>query len=119
MKEIMLLDLSSAVKDRRARISRMNRERSNLYGYIYSKISPENEQEVKKHRNFSTFSKEVDPLELWKAVSESHLSSVTTGNATVLRESAFSEYAKIRQGPLESLADFKIKFDMKYKSYID
>ena len=91
IKQIILLDLLSVVKDRRAQISRMDRERPNLYGYIYSKISPESEQEVKKHRNFSTFSKEVDPLDLWKAVSESHLSLVTTENATILRVSLFSK----------------------------
>ena len=40
MKEIILLDLSSAVKDRRAEVSRMDRERTKLYVYIFSKRSP-------------------------------------------------------------------------------
>lgn len=73
MKPILALDLSAAVKDRMSQISRMERGRPKLYGYIHSKISPESEQEMKKHRNYASFSKEVDPLELWKAMSERHL----------------------------------------------
>ena len=74
---------------------------------------------MKRHEDYNTFSKTLDPLALWEAISTKHTIPIATGSKAVLKQSAFSEYANVRQGEFESLADFRVRFDLKYKSYVD
>ena len=97
----------------------MEEQRPNMYAYIYSKISTESEQEIKRHVKWDTFSKNVDPLGLWKAITETHLLPKATGSKTVLKAAAYKAYGDIKQNPYESLSDFKTRFDLSYQAYQD
>ena len=63
-KEIKRMELQTEVKERLHVINKIKNDRPNLYAYIYSKMSLELEDEVKRDTNFATFSIEVDPLAL-------------------------------------------------------
>ena len=116
-KEMRKIELQSTMKYRLSTINEMKRNRPNMYAYIYSKLSTESEDEIKREADFSTFSTEVDPLSLWKAVNKTHLISVASTSKTVMKRNAFSEYAKCKQGAFEDLFKFKERFSMKYKAY--
>ena len=68
MKEIKRQEMLVEVKERRTAINKMKRERPNMYAYIFLKLSPESEQEVKRHKDYNTFTKSLDPLALWEAI---------------------------------------------------
>ena len=89
-------------KERRYQIAKMKRDRPNLYAYIMSKITPESEQELKRHQDWQTILKEKDPLELCDALLERHLMPRVSGSKIVLRRAAFNEFAKCKQGPFKS-----------------
>ena len=91
---------------------------ASMYAYIKSKLSQESEDEVKRHGDYSTFSKDVCPKGLWLVIKEKHLVTRTSQDAHVVRQKASEDYSKLRQGAFESLYDFKRRFDLKYKAFV-
>ena len=70
--------LIDAKKERHRLIAKMKLERPQLYAYIWMKMSKESVDELKRHENYDSFDNSKDPLELWKAVKELHMT--TTGS---------------------------------------
>ena len=94
MKEIKRQEMLVEVKERRTAINKMKRERPNMYAYIFSKLSPESEQEVKRHKDYNTFTKSLDPLALWQAIMTKHIMPISTGSKAVLKQSSFHRLCK-------------------------
>jgi len=115
----MKLALLEAVKSRQREILNMKSKRASLYAYILSKISKESLDELKRHEDYETIVSKTDPLDLWKALTAIHQVSTKSKLDFMIKNQAFKDYTSVRQGPFESIADFKVKFDAKYKSYLD
>ena len=54
--------------------------RPKIYAYIQLKLSVASENEVKKYPYYATFFDKLDPLGLWKAITERHLISVVSSD---------------------------------------
>ena len=85
-KKIKKTELQIEVKERQRIIYNMKKDRPNLYAYIYSKLSLESEDEIKRDTNYSIFSVDVDPLALWMAIYKPHLVSITSSSELFIRE---------------------------------
>ena len=42
-----------------------------------------------------------------------------SGSKIFLRRAVFNKFAKCKQGPFESSYDFRVRFDLKHKVYVD
>ena len=73
------------MKERQRIFNKMKKDRPNLYAYIYSKLSLESEDEIKRDTNYSIFSVDVDPLALWMAIYKAHLVSITSSSKLFIR----------------------------------
>ena len=63
----------------------MNQQKANLYNYTRSKLSSKPEDEYKRHKDYAIIYEAQDPLELWKALEEIHLTtSISKKNVVVL-----------------------------------
>ena len=91
----------------------MNRETPNIQRYVFSKPNPKSKQKLKTYMDFSTFSKDVNPLEFYKDNSQRYLILITITIKIMLRVLIFTEYTKIGQIPFESLK--KMKFMLTWK----
>jgi hypothetical protein len=116
--ELVKTAILQAVKERVALIARMKSNRESMYAYITSKLSKESLDEVKRHKNYDSFSETNDPLELWLAIKELHSVATTSKVEGVVKRKAWEEYAMCKQGAFEDIRDYKVKFDNKYESYV-
>ena len=108
----------TAMKGRQIEIEKMKAQRANIYAYITSKLSDASDDEVKRHPDYSVFSKTFDALALWSAIEEKHLVTTTSTDARVIRNKASTEYANCKQGPFVTLFEHRSIFDLKYKAYV-
>ena len=109
--------LIEAIKERATVIRKMKLDKSSMYAYIMSKMSPESIDEIKRHRDYSKADDTFDPLELWKIVKEIHMISTKSKSVRVVKRKSCEEYYACKQGAFESLVDFKARFDTRFEAY--
>ena len=113
-KKSVILD---KMKTREKEIAVMNNDKPGMYGYILSKLSKESVDEIERHEDYDTFNKDKDPLKLWLAIKETHLTLTISKIDTVIRKAAKDDYASCKQGEYEDIVDFKRRFDAKLEAY--
>ena len=101
IQQVLTLELAEDVKERKRILAKMNNDKPNMYGYIFSKLSTESEQEVRRHTDYDIFSVEKYPKGLWNAITEKHLIISNTTSKPLLKLAAFRQYASVRQEPYE------------------
>ena len=106
-----------AFKNRQKAIEKMNLVRPNVYNYIRSKLSAESEDELKRHKDYSVFHKEQDPLNAWKALEEIHLTTTVSKKGVVVLQAAQHAYMKLVQGDFQTITKFKEEFDGLLTAY--
>ena len=111
-------DYLEALKLRRREIGKMDAQKPSLYAYLMSKLSPESINQIERDLAYPEFSEAVDPLGLWRAIKEAHMVTTTSKDSRVRRYNAMQEYSRLRQGPYQSLIDYKRQFDLRYKAYL-
>jgi len=103
--------LLEAVKNRIKKIDRMKDDRPSLYAFIFSKLSRESEDEIKRTDKYGAWSKERDPLSLWLALKDLHLITTISKNSAVIRTQAIEDYHSCRMQDFEKLSTFKERFE--------
>jgi len=106
-----------ALKNRQKNVENAILVRPNVYNYIRSKLSVESEDELKRHRDYNTIHKAQDPLELWKALEEIHLTATVSKKGVVVLQAAQAHYMKMAQGDFQSITKFKEEFDGALLAY--
>ena len=94
--------LIKAHENRDKEILKMKHDRPGMYGYILSKLSKESEDEIARHKNYVDFNRKKDPLELWKAIKDTHMVSTASKVEAIIKKTARSSYQKCQQGEFES-----------------
>ena len=84
-----------SVKQRIKNIAKMKLQQSSMYGYIWSKLSIESDNEVRRHARYAAFSREICSLGLWLAVKESHLVTTASRDVRVIKHNAAQEYRRL------------------------
>ena len=84
-------------------IAKIKEDKPKLYATILLKLSQESIDEVRRHKNYSTFNTEKDPVELWKAVKELHLVSTTSKVEGAVKASSRQNYSTCKQSAYESI----------------
>jgi len=111
--------LKSDYRERSKLIIKQEADKPMLYAFILTKLSLESEDEVKRHPNYNNFHFTKDPLELWKALLQLHLTNTISKNADFVLQAAENDYMTCNQGEFESLTKFKERFDIKLKASIN
>jgi len=73
--------LEAAFRERVKIVTKIDSEKPMLYSFIVSKLSADSEDELKRHRDYSTFNTSKDPLQLWLALEQLHLVTTVSKNA--------------------------------------
>ena len=76
--------LLEALKARQKMMIKMQNDRSNLYGFILGKLSPESIDELKRHSEYNDFNTQLDVLKLWRALKAIHMTMTTSKIDTLL-----------------------------------
>jgi len=108
--------LKSDYRERAKLLIKQEADKSMLYAFISSKLSLESEDEVKRHPNYNNFHVTKNPLELWKALLQLHLTNTVSKNVDFVLQMAENDYMSCNQGEFESITKFK-RFDIKVKAY--
>ena len=106
-----------ALKNRQKTIEKAIQQRPNVYNYIRSKLSVESEDELKRHKDYDVTHKAQDPLELWKALEEIHLTTTVSKKGVVVLQAAQANYMKLVQGDFQTITKFKEEFDGALLAY--
>jgi len=106
-----------AEKERHRLIAKMKLERPQLYAYIWRKMSKESVDELKRHENYDSFDNSKDPLELWKAVKELHMTTTGSKLEVIVQKQSCDDYFSCKQGAFESIVDFKARFTARLEAY--
>jgi len=109
--------LKSDYRERSKLLIKQDADKPMVYSFIFSKLSLESESEVKRHPNYNTFYVTQDPLELWKALTQLHLTNTVSKNADFGLQQAENDYMTCNQGEFESITKFKERFNLKLKAY--
>ena len=96
--------LLESQKARIKEIADMKRDRQAMYPFIFSKLSRESEDAVKRHDDYEEFNKVKDVLDLWLAIKSTHLVSTASRVDAVIRKAARDDYFKCKQGEYESIS---------------
>ena len=88
-------------------VSKIDSEKPMLYSFIVSKLSADSEDELKRHRDYSTFNTSKDPLQLWLALEQLHLVTTVSKNAAFVLRQAEKDFMNCTQGEYESITKFK------------
>ena len=104
-------------RERSKVVMKQETDKSMLYAFIASKLSLESENELKRHAQYTNFNSTKDPLELWKALQQLHLTNTVSKNAAFVLQQTESDYMSCNQGEFESITKFKERFDLKLKAY--
>ena len=112
-------EFRALLKEYTAEKAQMNRNKPQIYAFIYSYLSNESVDEVKKHERYAEFHLAKDPLELWLAIKETHKTGSTATNATVSRLEIRQRYKNLAMGKLESIVSYKERFDDVLEAYMD
>jgi len=113
------LQVNELLKERVRVIEIMKNNKANLCGFILSKLSNENMDEVKRHEDFDDFNSTKDPLELWLAVKQIHRVDTNSLVQEFRKKSTRDKYHRISQGQYESLVKYKARFDAAYETYVE
>jgi len=109
--------LKSDYRERSKIIIKQDADKPMVYAFIFSKLSLESVDEVKRHQDYNTLYVNQDPLELWKALTQLHLTNTVSKNADFVLQQAETDYMTCNQGEFESITKFKERFDLKLKAY--
>lgn len=109
--------LMEAHKIREKKITKMEDDRSNLFGFILKKLSRESLEEVKHHVNWVKFNSNKDVLDFWLALKDVHMTLTTSKIDSVVQKAAKDDYHNCRQNEFESIAEYKARFDARLMSY--
>ena len=71
------------------------------------------------HEDYGLIQSAMSLKGLWIVLREIHAVNNSTTNLLILKKEAFEKYAACKQGPFETLADFKSRFDFAYQCFID
>ena len=89
----------------------MRKKKPQLFATIWGQLSRESEEKIRQLTHYEdSIRKTRDPLELWKAIRETHVIA-TSGVAEADAYKAEERYNNLRQRPDESLAMFKQRTD--------
>ena len=99
------------IKARQKVVRQMKDDRTKIYAYILSKLSKESIDEFKHHKDYQMVKGDLSVLGLWVVLREIHAINNSSTNLLILKREAFKKYATCKQGPFETLADFKVRFD--------
>ena len=86
------------------------KEKRILFGYIKDHLSLESLQRLSQVSNWEEIEDDRDPLELWKAIVDTHIGA-NTGMNVVDKEAARKRYNSVSQGQ-STLIEYKQRFDM-------
>jgi len=109
--------LDHEYRERSKTINQLEREKPMLYAFVISKLSLESEDEIKRHKDYVDFNQKKDPLALWLALEELHLTSTISKNAAFVLAQAEQDYMTLQQGEHELITKFKERFDHKLNAY--
>jgi len=109
--------LEADYRERSKVVMKQETDKAMLHAFIVSKLSLESEDELKRHTNYSTLHASKDPLDLWKALQQLHLTNTISKNAAFVLQQSENDYMTCHQGEFESITKFKERFDLMLKAY--
>ena len=109
--EDLVVDYTEARKAYNKEIIAMRLERPKLYNMIYEALSVESRDKVQQNAGWAQISAEMDPLELWKIIEDTHLIGGDTPIGPIAGYRATEAFRSLRQGQQESIVSFKRRFD--------
>ena len=98
----------------------IKRSSPKLYHGILSLLSADGEEAVRRHASFKEKAEaDKDPLELWRIVKDTHLVPSNNPDEDAVRSRCRAKLAAIKMWEVESLAQFKPRYDSTYNAYVD
>lgn len=116
-RQVQIRLYTDAMRERLKSIREMRDDRSKLYAMIETYLSKESLDEIKQHRNYDTFHAEKDPLELWKAVTDTHRVISVSKVAAVMKQTAKDNFETCYQHSYETIVDFKQRYSEALDAY--
>ena len=107
---LLRLQLQEEVKERVKVLSQIALDKKRLFAVMWGQLSPESEQIIMQHAEWAAISAKDDPLQLWKAIKDTHVVTAT-GQVILDRMSARDQYTRLRQDARETLVSFKERTD--------
>jgi len=104
-------------KERLKKVSKLEHDKIPLYAFIYSKLSRESDDELKRSKDYNKLHEKGDPSELWKALKKIHLVTTVSKNAAIVLQQAKMDYFNIRMGDLELFSWYNERFRNKLQAY--
>ncbi len=111
------LNYSDAIKVRSQNVNRMEEDKLPLFTFILDNLSPESEDAVKQQDGWQVAFEARDPLALWKLVEATHIYGTTSIQKEMVKTTARKNYQGVKQGPFESIVEYKERFDTLLKAY--
>jgi len=108
-----------AMKDYRKELHKMHSDRPKLYALIMQYLSEESLDEVKRSDKYEDIKKATEPRELWNLIEETHKVNTISKVEAVTKLAARTTYQGMRQGPYETIIQYKERFDNAKKTYED
>ena len=103
--------LKTDYRERAKVVMKQETDKPMLYAFILSKLSLESEDELKRHPTYTTLHTSKDPLDLWKALQQLHLTKTISKNEAFVLQQSENDYMTLHQGEFESITKFKERFD--------
>ena len=106
-----------AMKDYRKELHKMHADRPKLYALLMQYLSEESLDEVKRSDKYEDIKKATEPRDLWNLIEETHKVNTISKVEAVTKLAARTTYQGMRQGPYETIIQYKERFDNAKKSY--
>mmetsp|Transcript_12134 Transcript_12134/g.20093 ORF Transcript_12134/g.20093 Transcript_12134/m.20093 type:complete len:408 (+) Transcript_12134:2071-3294(+) len=91
------------------KVAKLAEDKPKLYAMIFSVLSLESKDRAQQDPDWNEATTSRDPLKLWKLIQKTHYGG--TGATTMIdRKSLRDSYSNLKQGPSETMAAFKLRF---------
>jgi len=107
---IKMRELQERVSQKVKKQAAAEQEKTKLFGIMIGTLSRESEQRLMQLETWDNIKHSRDPLNLWKAITDTHIGA-NTGNNAVDKETARRRYNNVFQGQ-STLIEYKQKFDL-------
>jgi hypothetical protein len=111
--------MRAAVTSRQKQMDRQEELQSKLRAFLWKYLSRESREEVLRHEDYDVVEHRNDPLQLFLSIRATHQGGGGGGalDEESRRAQARQNYRSTRQGPFESIAEYKAKFTAHKEAY--
>ncbi|MFY7868843.1 MAG: zinc finger CCHC domain-containing protein, partial [Exiguobacterium sp.] len=111
------LKLTESIKENNKLRAKRRETKPMLYAHIWGKMSKASQDEVAMHENYTEFNRTKEPLQLWRAIEDTHRVQSVSKIPILVRKAARDAYNTCKQGAFESIIDYYERFSAVRENY--